>query len=98
MYPMLFIERGNRFGTGQLAARSMHGLVSKVVIYGPQNRFDQIAAVIDFGNDAVDFMCPIAVNGSLGGLVRTELAAPIVHEIEVWRPLLPARNRPPAHS
>src|ERR1017187_9411758 len=98
MYPMLFIERGNRFGAGQLAARRVHGLVGETGIDRSQNSFNQVAAVIDFGNDAVDSVCPIAVNGSLGGLVRTELAAQIVHDIEVWRPLLPARNRPPAHS
>ena len=61
VHAVLFIEGGNRFGTGQLAARSMHGLVGETVIDVPQNGLDQIAAVIDFGDDAVGFVGLVTV-------------------------------------
>ena len=55
MNTVLLVERSNRFRAHQFAARGVYGLVSKGVIDVAENRFDQVAAVIDLSNDAIGF-------------------------------------------
>ena len=65
MNTVLLVERGNRFRARQFGARGVYGLVSRGVIDVAENRFDQVAAVIDLSDDAIGFVGLVSVGESL---------------------------------
>ena len=68
---VLLVERGDRLSAGDLAARGTHGLVSEVEGFGAENGFDEIAAIVDFSDDAIGFVVFVGADDCAGGIVRT---------------------------
>src|SRR5438552_10007260 len=98
VHAVLLVEGSNGLRTRPLAARGMHALVGEIVIDVAENGFDQIAAVIDFGDDAVCTVCRVALNHPLRCIVGAVLAAEIVDHIEVGRPGLAIGIQSYAHD
>ena len=88
MNTVLLVERSNRFRAHQFAARGVYGLVSKGVIDVAENRFDQVAAVIDLSHDAIGFVSLVSVDHRFRSIVRRVATAAIVEHVVVGRPLL----------
>ena len=93
VHAMLLVEGSNGLRTRQLAARGMHGLVGKIVIDVAENGFDQIAAVIDFGDDAIRTVCRIALNHPLRCIVGAELATEIVDHNFAYKAVHASRGK-----
>ena len=53
VHPALFVQRGDRLRARHLAARGVHRGERHVRIDDAQCRLDHIAAVVNFGDDAV---------------------------------------------
>jgi hypothetical protein len=81
--PVLLIERSSRFGANDLAARRVHRGERDVGIDHTQSRLDHVAAVVDFGDDAVGLMRPIRGNRSLGPICWRVSAAQIGEHVTV---------------
>jgi len=88
MNTVLLVECSNRFRAPQFAARGVYGLVSKGVIDVAENRFDQVAAVIDLSNDAIRFVGLVCADHKLCSIVCRIATAEIVKHVVVGRPLL----------
>ncbi len=66
----LFVERGDRLGAGDLAARRVHRGEGQIRIDHPQGRLDHFTAVVDLGDDPVGAVCAISGNRRLRPLDR----------------------------
>ena len=62
----LFVERRDRFGSRQLAARCPYRGERDIAVDHPECRLYHIAALVDFADDAVGTVRPIGVYGDLG--------------------------------
>ena len=67
----LFVERGDGFGPGDLAAARAHGAEAGVRIDGADDVLDEIAAVVHLADDAVGVEAVVGGDRCTGPAVGT---------------------------
>src|SRR5215471_5685160 len=80
-YFALLVECRDRLGTSQLASRGADGLVGQLSVDGADDAFDQVAAVVDFGNDTVARKLRVCGRGAARPAVGGEPARAISQHI-----------------
>src|SRR5450759_3944899 len=69
---VLLVERRNWFGANQFATRGVHAVVGEIQIDRAQEGFDQIAAGIDFGHDAIGLVGFVSMDYALSHVDRPQ--------------------------
>src|SRR5450755_3767250 len=83
MHPLLFIQGGDWFGASKFAARGMQRSIRDIAIHGPKCTLNQIAAVIDFSDNAIGAVATISGDGRLSPTVRSVTTGIIGPDVSV---------------